>query len=131
MLPAVTGMVATLTFDTGPDGGRGRRTASPSRPTSPSGWSGPGVPFREAHELAGVCVRACEERGIDLADLSDADLAAISPTLTPAVREVLTRGGVAAVPVRRTAAPPRPASASSSADLRAVVASPAWAGPAG
>ena len=25
-----------------------------------------GVPFREAHEIAGGCVRVCEERGIEL-----------------------------------------------------------------
>lgn len=52
-----------------------------------------GVPFREAHEVAGACVRACEERGIELWDLSDADLAAVSPHLTPEVREVLTVAG--------------------------------------
>ena len=50
-------MVATLTLRHRPDGGRAPRTASPSRPTSPSGWSGTGVPFREAHEIAGACVR--------------------------------------------------------------------------
>jgi argininosuccinate lyase len=69
-----------------------------------------GVPFREAHEVAGACVRACEERGIDLPDLSDDELAAVSPHLTPAVRGVLTvegsvashtgRGGTAPVRVR-------------------------------
>jgi len=52
-----------------------------------------GVPFRVAHELAGECVRACEERGVELWDLSDAEFAAISPHLTPAVRGVLTVEG--------------------------------------
>ena len=52
-----------------------------------------GVPFREAHELAGACVRECEARGIELWDLSDADLAAISPHLRPDVRSVLTVEG--------------------------------------
>ena len=68
-----------------------------------------GVPFREAHEVAGACVRACEERGIDLPDLSDEDLAAVSPYLTPAVRDVLTRGGLGRVPhrPRRHGARPR------------------------
>jgi argininosuccinate lyase len=46
-----------------------------------------------AHELAGACVRACEDRGIELWDLSDAELDAISPHLTPGVREVLTVEG--------------------------------------
>jgi argininosuccinate lyase len=69
-----------------------------------------GVPFREAHELAGACVRRCEELGCDLPDLTDAQLAAISPSLTPAVRSVLTvegsvtsrsgRGGTAPARVR-------------------------------
>ncbi|MEZ5159919.1 MAG: hypothetical protein R2709_03650 [Marmoricola sp.] len=30
-----------------------------------------GVPFREAHELAGACVRQCEEQGIELDQLTD------------------------------------------------------------
>src|SRR5450830_702070 len=52
-----------------------------------------GVPFRNAHEIAGSCVRVCEERGIELWDLTDADLAAISPRLTPGVHQVLTVAG--------------------------------------
>ncbi|NLE71149.1 MAG: argininosuccinate lyase [Actinomycetales bacterium] len=92
LLPAVAGLVATLTFDT-------TRMAE----LAPQGFSlatdvaewlvRRGVPFREAHEVAGACVRACEERGIELWDLSDADLAAVSPHLTPEVREVLTVAG--------------------------------------
>ena len=37
-----------------------------------------GVPFRVAHEITGRYVRACEDRGVDLPDLSDADLADLS-----------------------------------------------------
>ena len=51
------------------------------------------VPFRVAHEVAGACVRVCEQRGIELAELSDDDFAAISPELTPDVRDVLTVAG--------------------------------------
>ncbi len=51
------------------------------------------VPFRVAHEVAGECVRVCEARGIELAELTDADFAAISPDLTAGVREVLTVAG--------------------------------------
>ena len=87
-----------------------------------------GVPFREAHELAGDCVRTCEERGIDLPDLSDADLAAISPALTPAVREVLTVAGVAAVPVRVRRHRPGPGPRAARATCAPVVAAGlAWA----
>jgi len=52
-----------------------------------------GMPFRAAHDVAGACVQVCEARGIELWDLSDDDLAAMSPHLTPAVREVLTVEG--------------------------------------
>ena len=52
-----------------------------------------GVPFRDAHEIAGACVRAAEERGVELWDLSDEDFAAISPYLEPRVREVLSLEG--------------------------------------
>jgi len=92
LLPAFAGMVSTLTFDTG-------RMAE----LAPQGFSlatdiaewlvRQGVPFRVAHEVAGACVRVCEDRGIELWDLSDADLAEISEHLTPGVREVLTVEG--------------------------------------
>ena len=92
VLPAFTGMVATLRFDTA------RMAAS-----APEGFAlatdiaewlvREGVPFREAHEIAGACVRAAESRGIELWDLSDADLAAVSVHLTPAVREVISLDG--------------------------------------
>jgi argininosuccinate lyase len=52
-----------------------------------------GVVFREAHEISGALVRFCEERGLDLADPSDEELAQVSPHLTPAVREVLSVEG--------------------------------------
>jgi argininosuccinate lyase len=109
LLPAVSGMVATLTFNV-------PRMAE----LAPQGFSlatdvaewlvREGVPFRDAHEVAGACVRRCEELGCDLPDLTDDQLAAISPSLTPEVRSVLTvegsvasragRGGTAPVRVR-------------------------------
>ena len=92
LLPAFTGMVRTLTFDTA-------RMAE----LAPQGFSlatdiaewlvREGVPFRVAHEVAGACVKACEDRGIELWDLSDDDLAAISEHLTPDVRTVLSVEG--------------------------------------
>jgi argininosuccinate lyase len=92
LLPAFTGMVATLRFQT-------ERMAE----LAPQGFSlatdiaewlvRQGVPFRVAHELAGACVRRCEELGTELHQLSDADFAAISPALTPHVRDVLTADG--------------------------------------
>ncbi|PFG35830.1 argininosuccinate lyase [Flavimobilis soli] len=92
LLPAFSGMVATMTFDT-------ERMAS----LAPQGFSlatdiaewlvREGVPFRVAHEVAGACVQVCEQRGIELWDLTDQDLADVSVHLTPAVRSVLTVEG--------------------------------------
>jgi argininosuccinate lyase len=107
LLPAFTGMVATLTFET-------ERMAE----LAPQGFSlatdvaewlvREGVPFRVAHEVAGACVQRCEERGVELHELSDEEYAAISPHLTPAVREVLTvAGSVAARDGRGGTAPRR------------------------
>ena len=63
LLPAVTGMVATLTFN-----------AERMAELAPQGFSlatdvaewlvREGVPFRDAHEVAGACVRRCEELGV-------------------------------------------------------------------
>ena len=55
-----------------------------------------GVPFREAHETTGALVALCISRECGLDEVSDADLAAISPHLTPEVRVVLdVRGALA------------------------------------
>ncbi|WAX56975.1 argininosuccinate lyase [Jatrophihabitans cynanchi] len=92
LLPAMAGMMRTLTFHTerleqlAPQGF--------SLATDIAEWLvRRRVPFRIAHEVAGECVRVCEDRGIELDQLGDADFAAISPRLTPGVRAVLTVGG--------------------------------------
>jgi argininosuccinate lyase len=92
LLPAVSGMVSTLVFHTE------RLTALAPQgfalATDVAEWLvRQGVPFRAAHEVAGACVQVCEQRGIELWDLSDDDLAAISPRLTPGVRGVLSVEG--------------------------------------
>ncbi|MBC7638314.1 MAG: argininosuccinate lyase [Rhodoferax sp.] len=92
LLPAVSGMVATLVFDT--DRLADLAPQGFALATDVAEWLvGHGVPFRVAHEVAGACVRVCERRGIELWDLSDADLAGISAHLTPGVRSVLTLQG--------------------------------------
>src|SRR5699024_3259700 len=55
-----------------------------------------GVPFREAHEASGACVRIAEGRGVGLVDLTDEELAGVDSRLTPAVRDVLTIEGAVA-----------------------------------
>jgi argininosuccinate lyase len=107
LLPAFTGQVATLVFDT-------ERMAE----LAPQGFSlatdiaewlvREGVPFRVAHELAGACVRRCEDLGIELHELTDEQFADIDPRLTPAVRDVLTaEGSVASRRGRGGTAPDR------------------------
>ena len=92
LLPAVAGMIATLSFNT-------ERMAE----LAPQGFAlatdiaewlvRQGVPFRDAHELSGAAVKLAESRGVELWDLSDEDYASISEHLTPAVREVLSTAG--------------------------------------
>ncbi|HEY3546517.1 MAG TPA: lyase family protein, partial [Propionicimonas sp.] len=92
LLPALTGMVATLTF-------HHERMAE----LAPRGFSlatdiadwlvRRRVPFARAHEIAGACVRYCEARGQELSDLTADQLAEISGDLTVDVLPVLTAEG--------------------------------------
>jgi argininosuccinate lyase len=52
-----------------------------------------GVPFRDAHGVAGAAVRLCETRGKELHELTDDELSALHPALTPDVLTVLTVEG--------------------------------------
>ncbi|EFG79591.1 argininosuccinate lyase [Mycobacterium parascrofulaceum ATCC BAA-614] len=107
VLPAMAGLVASLTFDV-------ERMAA----LAPAGYTlatdiaewlvRRGVPFRSAHEAAGAAVRAAEGRAVGLDELTDDELAAISPELTPEVREVLTiEGSVSSRDGRGGTAPAR------------------------
>ena len=92
LLPAVTGMIATL----GIDGDR-MAAAAPSGfalATDVAEWLvRRGVPFREAHEISGSFVSYCEQRGLDLPELTDAQLSDVDPRLSPEVRGVLSVAG--------------------------------------
>ena len=92
VLPAMTGMIQTLKFNT--------ELMAKSAPqgfalaTDIAEWLvREGVAFRIAHEVAGACVQRAESQGIELWDLTDSDLVEISPYLKPAVRSVLTVEG--------------------------------------
>jgi len=92
LLPAFTGMVSTLTFDTA----RMAELAPQgfSLATDVADWLvRQRVPFREAHEISGSLVRFCEEHDLDLDDPTDEQYLAISPHLTAGVRGVLTVEG--------------------------------------
>lgn len=92
LLPAFAGMVATLRFDV--DRMASLAPAGFTLATDIAEWLvRQGVPFRVAHEAAGACVRAAESRGVGLEELTDDEFAAISPSLTPEVRSVLTVEG--------------------------------------
>jgi argininosuccinate lyase len=92
VLPAVTGMVATTSFD------REKMALA-----APLGFSlateiadylvRAHIPFAHAHEAAGKCVALCESSGRQLHQLTDAELVHIHPSLLPDVREVLTVHG--------------------------------------
>ncbi len=49
-----------------------------------------GMPFRNAHHVAGASVKRAEALGLDLADLPLAELQTLEPGITAAVYEVLT-----------------------------------------
>jgi argininosuccinate lyase len=127
LLPAFTGQVATLTFDTA-------RMAE----LAPQGFSlatdiaewlvREGVPFRVAHEVAGACVRRCEELGVERPERTDEQFAEIDPHLTPAVRRVLTaEGSVSSRNGRGGTAPDRVAEQLT--ELRAAATSLSWGKP--
>ena len=73
----------------------------------------PGLPFRNAHHVTGALVAKAEEKGIDLAALSIADMQAVENRITADVYSVLTPaasvasrtsfGGTAPVRVREAA----------------------------
>ncbi len=107
LLPAFTGMVATLTFRT--DRMAELAPQGFSLATDVAEWLvREGVPFRLAHEIAGACVRRCEELGVELHELGDEELVAISDHLDPRVREVLSvEGSVASRDARGGTAPDR------------------------
>jgi len=107
LLPAISGMVATTQFN-----------EEKMKAAAPLGYSlateiadflvKRSVPFSIAHEAAGACVKVCEEKKIDLHELSDQELLAIHPKLTAEVRETLNVYG--AIAARTTSNGTAPAS---------------------
>ncbi|GAB2522145.1 argininosuccinate lyase [Paramicrobacterium agarici] len=92
LLPAFTGMVATLQFNTEKMAAQAPQGFSLA--TDVAEWLvKQGVAFRDAHEISGELVRHCEEHGLELHEPDDEALARISPHLTPDVRTVLTVEG--------------------------------------
>jgi argininosuccinate lyase len=92
VLPATAGMIATMRVD-----------ADRLEASAPEGFAlatdvaeylvRQGVVFRDAHEAVGRLVVWCTEHGCDLHEVSDGDLAALDPHLTPDIRSVLSVQG--------------------------------------
>ncbi|WP_433323877.1 argininosuccinate lyase [Spirillospora sp. CA-294931] len=95
VLPAMSGLIATMRINTE------RLEAS-----APDGFAlatdlaellvRRGVAFRDAHEVVGHLVVWCQVNDKDFDDLTDDELAKVSPHLTPDVREVLNVQGALA-----------------------------------
>ncbi|MGH3378349.1 MAG: argininosuccinate lyase [Actinoallomurus sp.] len=96
VLPAVSGLIATMRVNTA------RLEA-----LAPQGYAlatdlaellvRKGVAFREAHEVVGHLVVWCQVNDKDFGDLTDDELAKVSPQLTPDVRDVFSvKGALAA-----------------------------------
>ena len=126
VLPALTGLVGTMVV-------RADRLAA----AAPAGYTlatevadwlvRRGVPFREAHEVTGALVALCVARGCELDDLDDADLVAVSPHLTPQVREVLSVDAALSARTTPGSTGPGPVAEQLAAVVEAVARWRAWA----
>ena len=92
ILPAFTGMVATMEFNTARM--EELSSAGYSLATDVAEWLvKQRVTFKEAHEITGKLVAFAESNELELSEVSDVEFAAISKHLTPEVREVLNVAG--------------------------------------
>jgi argininosuccinate lyase len=92
ILPAFTGMVATMEFNVARM--EELSSAGYSLATDVAEWLvKQRVPFKEAHEITGKLVAFAESKDLELNEVSDVEFAAISKHLTPEVREVLSVTG--------------------------------------
>lgn len=92
LLPAFSGMVATMKFDV--DRLERAAPAGFSLATDVAEWLvKQKVPFREAHEITGKLVSYCEKNSLGLHEVPDSEMAKISKSLTPEVRDVLSISG--------------------------------------
>ena len=89
-LAAMAGMVRDMTAN--PPAMRRAATAGFSTATDLADWlvRTLGLPFREAHHATGAIVARAEALGVQLADLPLAEMQAIEPRITEAVRSVLS-----------------------------------------
>jgi argininosuccinate lyase len=80
VLPAMAGMIETMQVDAARL--KAQSTEGFTLATEVADWlARNGVPFSEAHEITGALVRYCEEKGLELSDLTPADLDAVDQRL--------------------------------------------------
>ncbi len=89
LLPAFTGMVKTLSFDThklNENASKGHSLATEIADFLVK----KNVPFNQAHEISGNCVKLAESKKVEVHELTSQDLASVFKELTNDVIEVLT-----------------------------------------
>ena len=89
LLPAFTGMVKTLSFDThklNENASKGHSLATEIADFLVK----KNVPFNQAHEISGNCVKLAESKKVEVHELTSQDLASVFKELTNDVMEVLT-----------------------------------------
>ena len=92
ILPALTGMVSTAVFHTEIIGA-GVLDGHSLATEIADFLAKAGVPFAQAHEAAGECVKLCEKSGKQLHELTDSDFAGVNEKLIPDIRKILTAQG--------------------------------------
>jgi argininosuccinate lyase len=95
LLPAITGMIETAQFNSAAIS-KGASDGFSLATEIADFLAKKQIPFATAHEVAGECVKFCEKNGIELDQLSDAQLLAIHPALTGEVKAFLNVQGAVA-----------------------------------
>ena len=95
LLPAITGMIETALFNSTAIS-KGAADGFSLATEIADFLAKKQIPFATAHEVAGECVKFCEKNGIELDQLSDAQLLAIHPALTGEVKAFLNVKGAVA-----------------------------------
>jgi argininosuccinate lyase len=95
LIPAITGMIETALFNSTAIS-KGAADGFSLATEIADFLAKKQIPFATAHEVAGECVKFCEKNGIELDQLSDAQLLAIHPALTGEVKAFLNVKGAVA-----------------------------------
>ncbi len=95
LIPAITGMIETAQFNSAAIS-KGAADGFSLATEIADFLAKKQIPFATAHEVAGECVKFCEKNGIELDQLSDAQLLSIHPALTGEVKAFLNVNGAVA-----------------------------------